>query len=78
MPVFYYSLQLNVCDFNAKYIFFLAAKGWGGGGSLGLFYCLILSGINNLTCQRDYGWNYNLASVQLNVIGAFLGGNAYK
>jgi len=48
MPVFYYSLQLSVCDsnFSAFEIFVLESNGEGGGGrSLGLFYCLILSGM---------------------------------
>ena len=46
MPVFYYSLLLNVDDINAAEIFLLEPKGRGeeGGRSLGLFYCLILSG----------------------------------
>jgi hypothetical protein len=34
-PVFYYSLLLHVCDFK----FSLGAKGMGGGGCMGLFYC---------------------------------------
>ncbi len=53
MPLFYYSLQLNVCDFITCYFiipvnFLLGAE--GGGGSLGLFYCLILYADHPLVC----------------------------
>ncbi len=74
MPVFYYSLQHNFCYLCKSW-----RKDGGRGEELGhLFYCLILFGINTLTRQRDDGWNYSADSVDLNVTGAFLGGNAYK
>jgi hypothetical protein len=47
IPVFYYSLQLNVCEclllVNAKEVFLLQLKGRGRGRSLKFFYGVILS-----------------------------------
>ncbi len=32
VPAFFYSLMLNVCDFNTEEIFLLKPNRWGGGG----------------------------------------------
>jgi hypothetical protein len=45
---FYYSLLINICDFNAREIFLLRAAG------LGLFYCFFN------TTKHDIGSDYSL------------------